>query len=242
MIGLKPVLYKGLALFTPGEDVVFCRDPSKQGQWHQSLCQALQQLLDLEEPPLFLSPCYTAAVDYWFDEEQQCLRVAAEVYPLAWPYRPLLNALFAPPYQPALPWQLVQDPQHPCDVQALEAYRSSFPQLWEHHQLIYDLQEATPLSSFVPRPSEPDRYVFRLYVRGETHAAEVALKNLHDLLSRSLKVPYTLKVVDVTKQPELAEEDQVQATPTLVRVYPQPVRRVVGHLDHRDRLQRLLSP
>ncbi len=155
---------------------------------------------------------------------------------------PPVECSVCPPHQPALPWQLVQDPQHPCDVQALEAYRSSFPQLWEHHQLIYDLQEATPLSNFVPRPSEPDRYVFRLYVRGETHAAEVALKNLHDLLSRSLKVPYTLKVVDVTKQPELAEEDQVQATPTLVRVYPQPVRRVVGHLDHRDRLQRLLSP
>lgn len=59
-------------------------------------------------------------------------------------HRPLLNALFAPVHQPTLPWQLVQDPQHPCDVQALEAYRSSFPQLWEHHQLIYDLQEATP--------------------------------------------------------------------------------------------------
>lgn len=87
MVGLKPVLYKGLASLR-GEDVVFCRDPSKQGHWHQSLCQALQQLLDLEEPPLFLSPCYTAAVDYWFDEEQQCLRVAAEVYPLAWPIVP----------------------------------------------------------------------------------------------------------------------------------------------------------
>nr|8UBH_A Chain A, Circadian oscillation regulator [Thermosynechococcus vestitus BP-1] len=85
-------------------------------------------------------------------------------------------------------------------------------------------------------------YVFRLYVRGETHAAEVALKNLHDLLSSALKVPYTLKVVDVTKQPDLAEKDQVQATPTLVRVYPQPVRRLVGQLDHRYRLQHLLSP
>jgi circadian clock protein KaiB len=239
---IRPILYKGLALFTPGQDVVFCRDSTKQGHWHQDLCHALQQLLDLREPPLFLVPCYSAAVDYWFDEEQQLLRVAAEVYPLAWPHRPLLDALFALPDQKTLLWQLVEDPQHPCDRLAIESYRADFPQLWEHHHLVYDLRQVSPASSFIPRRTEPDRYVLRLYVASETSAVEHALKNLHALLSQCLTVPYTLKVVDVTKQPEFAEEDQVTATPTLVRVHPRPVRRLVGHLDDRDRVQRLLTP
>ncbi len=239
---IRPILYKGLALFTPGEDVVFCRDTTKQGHWHQDLCHALQQLLDLREPPLFLVPYYTAAVDYWFDEEQQRLRVAAEVYPLAWPHRPLLDALFALPDQKTLPWQLVTESYSAGDRLAIASYRTAFPQLWEHHHLVYDLREASPLSSFIPRPTEPDRYVLRLYVASETNALEQVLKNLHALLSQCLTVPYTLKVVDVTKQPEFAEEDQVTATPTLVRVHPLPVRRLVGHLDDRDRVQRLLTP
>jgi circadian clock protein KaiB len=47
-----------------------------------------------------------------------------------------------------------------------------------------------------------------------------------------LHLPYTLKVIDVRKHPEQAEADQITATPTLVKVSPEPIRRIVGEVDN----------
>ncbi|MFM7558989.1 MAG: circadian clock protein KaiB, partial [Cylindrospermopsis raciborskii] len=55
-----PQVFKGIALFTPGGDLIYCIDPSKQKRWHLHLCGVLQQILNLSEPPHFLVPCYTA--------------------------------------------------------------------------------------------------------------------------------------------------------------------------------------
>ncbi|MFM6041706.1 MAG: circadian clock protein KaiB, partial [Dolichospermum sp.] len=41
----KPQLFKGIALFTPGGDLIYCIDPSKQGRWHLNLCAALREIL-----------------------------------------------------------------------------------------------------------------------------------------------------------------------------------------------------
>lgn len=237
----QPLLYKGLALFTPGEDLVYCLDPHKQGRWHHHLCTVLQHLLDLSDPPLFLTPYYTATVDYWYDPTIQQIRVAAEAHPPVWRHRPLLNRIFALPGQKSLPWHYLEpSPEHSPTI---EAYRHRYPQLWQHHQLVYGLQDATSPTALNPMTTSPtEPYLLRLYVSGHTTATTQALKTLHELLPKCLSRPYTLKVVDVTRQPELAEEDQVTATPTLVRTRPLPIRRLVGSLDSMERLQRLLSP
>lgn len=239
----KPLLYKGLALFTPGEDLVYCLDPHKQSRWHHHLCTVLQHLLDLSEPPLFLTPYYTATVDYWYDPASQQIRVAAEAHPPVWHHRPLLNRLFSLPGQKSIPWQYLATVDTTDHASAIEAYRHRHPQLWQHHQLIYGLQDiASPTASNLPTTSATEPYRLRLYVSGHTAATAEALKTLHEQLPRCLSRPYTLKVVDVARQPELAEEDQVTATPTLVRTRPLPIRRLVGSLDSIEKLQRLLSP
>jgi circadian clock protein KaiB len=43
------------------------------------------------------------------------------------------------------------------------------------------------------------------------------------------------------KHPEQAELNQVSATPTLVRLYPEPVRRIVGEWDDLDRILQLIA-
>jgi len=68
------------------------------------------------------------------------------------------------------------------------------------------------------------------------------LQALHRVLEQSLSHPYTLKVIDVSQHPEQAELDQVSATPTLVKVYPRPVRRIVGDLENVDQLLRIFGP
>jgi circadian clock protein KaiB len=45
-----------------------------------------------------------------------------------------------------------------------------------------------------------------------------------------MKDNYDLEVVDVYQQPELARDNQIVATPTLIKEFPRPVRRFIGNL------------
>lgn len=93
----------------------------------------------------------------------------------------------------------------------------------------------------MPEPSEPDGYVLRLYVSGRKAATERTLQRLYQLLEEAISCPYTLKIVDIFKHPDLAEADQVSATPTLVKVWPLPVRRIVGELEDVGAILRILG-
>ena len=63
-----------------------------------------------------------------------------------------------------------------------------------------------------------------------------ALKTLHEILENEFKGVYALKVIDVLKNPQLAEEDKILATPTLSKILPPPVRRIIGDLSDRERV------
>lgn len=235
-------LFKGVALFTPAFDLVYGLDVSKQGRWHHQLCSVLQGLLDLPEPPLFLCPAYTATVDFWIDLPTQQLSVVAEAHPLVWSQRFLLDVVFEHPAKIPLPWQPLASSTLSHDLRLIESYHDRFPQLWQHHNLVHGLE--SPKISTQSSPALPEglvSYTLRLYVSGHSTATAQTLKTLHRLLPQCLAAPYTLKVVDVTRQPELAERDQVTATPTLVRVAPPPLRRLVGKLDDLATLQWLLA-
>jgi len=91
------------------------------------------------------------------------------------------------------------------------------------------------------QPQHAQGYVLRLFVSGHSAATEYTLMSLHQLLEHSLRLPYTLKVIDVFKHPDQAEVNQISATPTLLRVWPQPVRRIVGDLTDAERILRILA-
>lgn len=238
-----PRLYKGIALFTPGGDLIYCIDPHKQGRWHSHLCGALQEILDLPEPPHFLVPGYTATIDNWLDHQTQQIKTFAEAYPAVLKHQSVLNAIFNTGdlvWQPA-PWE-----EGLCDRIVLGTYRSSFPQLWEDHDLIVNLHLSEPAPKYYPLMKTVQKvqlktYVLRLFVAGHSANTERILQNLHELLERSLGYPYTMKVVDVLTNPEQAEIDQVSATPTLVKVWPLPIRRIVGDLDNAGKILQMLG-
>ena len=56
------------------------------------------------------------------------------------------------------------------------------------------------------------------------------------ILENEFKGVYALKVIDVLKQPQLAEEDKILATPTLAKILPPPVRRIIGDLSDREKV------
>lgn len=239
-----PELFKGIALFTPGGDLIYCIDPKKQGRWHFQLCALLQEILGLAEPPHFLVPGYTATLDRWLDPKTQEVQILAEVYPPVQRHQALLNAVFG---TGNLRWRVVPWQESSCDPMILETYRAQFPQLWEEHDLIVNFEDnpakenlnSGDIDSSAPYP-DTSGYVLRLFVSGDNAATEKTLQRVHQLLEEGLRYPYTLKVVDIYKHPEQAELNQVSATPTLMRVLPEPVRRIVGDLDDMQRVLQII--
>ncbi len=240
---ILPQLFKGIALFTPGGDLIYCIDPSKQGRWHLHLCATLQQILDLSEPPHFLVPCYTATIDHWLDPRSQQIRTFAEAYPAVMRHQAVLNTIFG---TGDLVWQSAPWQEGMCDRMVLASFRSSFPQLWEDHDLIVRIDPTEPVPYYQEVATQQlqtnaQGYVLRLFIAGRSPGTERILENLHELLEQYLSQPYTLKVIDVFTHPEQAEINQVTATPTLVKVWPHPIRRIAGDLDNVDKILQILD-
>ncbi|MDT7946052.1 circadian clock protein KaiB [Synechococcus sp. O70.2] len=79
-------------------------------------------------------------------------------------------------------------------------------------------------------------YVLKLYVAGNTPSSLRALNTLQEILEKEFGGVYSLKVIDVLKSPQLAEEDKILATPTLTKVLPPPVRKIIGDLSNREKV------
>ena len=74
------------------------------------------------------------------------------------------------------------------------------------------------------------KYVLRLYVAGATERSRRAVLRARELCEAELSDNFDLEVIDVYQQPILARDGQIVATPTLVREFPEPVRRFIGDL------------
>ncbi len=80
--------------------------------------------------------------------------------------------------------------------------------------------------------SRAGKYVLRLYVAGASTRSRQALLHVRRLCETELDGNYDLKVIDIYQQPIFAREGRILATPTLVREFPHPVRRLIGNLSN----------
>jgi circadian clock protein KaiB len=86
-----------------------------------------------------------------------------------------------------------------------------------------------------------DRYRLMLYVTGMTPRSTEAVAAIKSLCEELLAGNYELGVVDMYQEPARAQEDQIVASPTLVKRSPDPERRLVGNLSNRERVLRGLG-
>lgn len=75
-----------------------------------------------------------------------------------------------------------------------------------------------------------NKHILKLYVTGNTPRTERAIANLRRICDEDLRGQYEMVVVDVLARPQLAEDEKILATPTLVKQLPPPLRRVIGDL------------
>lgn len=79
------------------------------------------------------------------------------------------------------------------------------------------------------RVAHAAHYKFRLFVAGGTPNSAEALGNLTELCERCLS-DHEIEVVDVFREPARALSEGIFMTPTLLRLEPGPVTKIVGTL------------
>jgi circadian clock protein KaiB len=79
-------------------------------------------------------------------------------------------------------------------------------------------------------------FQLRLYVAGQTAKSLAAFANLQHICETHLANRYTIEVIDLLKNPQLAAGDQILAVPTLVRRLPEPIKKIIGDLSNEARV------
>lgn len=69
--------------------------------------------------------------------------------------------------------------------------------------------------------------ILTLYVIG---GEREKIRQLKSLLDEEFKDQYMLEVVDLLITPQLAQEDKVFATPTILKNLPSPIHKVIGDI------------
>jgi circadian clock protein KaiB len=92
------------------------------------------------------------------------------------------------------------------------------------------------------QPASKPVWVLRLYIAGKAPHSVQALENLEKLCSgSSLNGNCQVEIVDILEHPDKALADGIVVTPTLVRVEPLPVLKIIGNLSEHDKIGRLLG-
>ena len=87
------------------------------------------------------------------------------------------------------------------------------------------------------RPEEfLSRYLLRLFVTSASSRTVTAIANLRRICEQELQGQYELEIIDVLEYPELAENEKILATPTLIKSLPLPLRRVIGDLSNTEKV------
>jgi circadian clock protein KaiB len=79
-------------------------------------------------------------------------------------------------------------------------------------------------------------YVLRLYVTGQTPRSVLAVENMRKICAEHLSDRYTLEVIDIYLHPEACQQQQIIAAPTLIKVLPHPLRRIIGDLSNTEKV------
>jgi len=92
--------------------------------------------------------------------------------------------------------------------------------------------QTTSLADFdlLAKSAAETTYHLRLYISGITPRSTAAIANLKVICEAHLPNRYKLEIVDIYQEPRLAKADQIVAVPTLVKLKPLPITRLIGDM------------
>jgi circadian clock protein KaiB len=96
--------------------------------------------------------------------------------------------------------------------------------------------DSTAAFELAQENSKDQFYTLRLYVIGASPQSVRAINNIKNICEEHLQGRYELEVVDLYQQPQLAQGEQIIASPTLIKKLPLPLRRVIGDMSNEERV------
>jgi circadian clock protein KaiB len=81
-----------------------------------------------------------------------------------------------------------------------------------------------------------NKYHLKLYITGQTPRSESAIQNLRKICEENLDAKYEIEIIDILERPQLAEDERILATPTLIKSLPPPLRRLIGDLSETEKV------
>ena len=84
-------------------------------------------------------------------------------------------------------------------------------------------------------------YVLYLYITGATQHSMMAVKNIKTICESHLSGRYSLHIIDIYQQPQLASQEDIIAVPTLIVLKPKPLRKLIGDLSDAHKILNLLG-
>jgi len=79
-------------------------------------------------------------------------------------------------------------------------------------------------------------HLLKLYVTGNTASSTRAIENLKQICKETLTDEFEIRVIDVLKEPQLAEDEKIIATPTVIKTLPAPIRKIIGDLSDHEKV------
>ena len=73
-----------------------------------------------------------------------------------------------------------------------------------------------------------------MYIASPTQASESALARLRKICDDQISLDYEIEVFDLSKNPQLARDHNIIATPAIFRTLPAPVLKSIGDLSRTD--------
>lgn len=99
-----------------------------------------------------------------------------------------------------------------------------------------NVRQITKAPKSQQEPAAAAAWQLRLYVAGQTPKSLDAFANLRRICEEHLAGKYSIEVIDLLLNPQLAKGDQILALPTLVRNLPEPIKKIIGDLSNTERV------
>lgn len=88
----------------------------------------------------------------------------------------------------------------------------------------------------IKQNDEDDHYVLRLFVTGASVNSRRAVVNIKEICETYIKNKYSLEIIDVYQQKNIAEKEQIIALPLLIKSAPLPARRLIGDMSDTNKV------
>ncbi len=85
------------------------------------------------------------------------------------------------------------------------------------------------------------KYEFCLYLTGFPSQYKRAIQNLKEVFDSKIEDPYEIEVVNILQHPELAEEENIVASPTLVVKNSTTKKKIIGDFRNHEKLLNVLG-